>query len=840
MTAKTFAHYEILQKLGEGPRGEVFLAHDTELDRKVALKIPPASLVADPDALAGFLTAARTAAGLHHPNIVTVYEIGDHQGRPFVAMEYVEGRSLRDVLGSGSLKAADCLDLAVQVCRGLAEAHKHGVIHGDLGPDHVLIGPTGRVRILDFGLAPRPEGPGPAVDLHAVGVMIYEMVVGRPPDPGTEDVSRAGMLASEGVSGQPRSEQVLRHALGRIVERALAVRSRDRYASAAEMAADLQRLLGDETPAILGRQASSRPRRLLVAAALLAVVLAAIALLTNRNRPAPVADERKLVVVLPFANLGAPEDDYFADGITAEITARLSALDQLGVISRTSAAMYRGTQKPISTIADELGVSYVIEGTIRWDKTGPHDRVRITPQLIRVADDTHLWAQTYEREITEIFAVQTDIATRIVEALDVGLLDRERTALTERPTDSVEAYQAYLRGSQLLWQADYGRESFALTIQMFERAVALDPGFAQAYAGLSAAYSRSAHYGFDRSEEHLATARTLVDRALELKPGLAEAHLALGLYYYWARRDYERALAALDDARALGGDTAEILQVIGYVKRRQGDMAGSAAVLEQSLELNPLDALTNVTIGETYSALRDYARGARFLERAVALAPDQAYPYTELALVYLRWRGDTEAARRTLAAVPIAVGTEPCRVGFLVELLDRDYAAALARLDDCTEPVLEAGVFYIPVPLLRGIVHGLARDAAAATAAYAAARATLEARLAENPDDHRVHAALGIALAGLGEPEAAVAHGRRAVELYPLSRDALEAPTLLVDLALIYTMTGDHAAALHVLDQVLSVPSILSAAWLEIDPRWDPLRQEAGFRSLLARHAGGR
>jgi TolB-like protein/Flp pilus assembly protein TadD len=575
-----------------------------------------------------------------------------------------------------------------------------------------------------------------------------------------------------------------------------------------------------------------------VAAAAAVTVMAVLAaVFLARRGEAPVTEvQAPTIAVLPFENQGTVDDEFFVDGVTDEIIARLSNISGLGVISRRSAMHYKETDKTIGEIARELKVNYVLEGTVRWDRSASPERVRITPQLIRVSDDTNIWASTYERDMTDIFALQTDIATQVAKALDVTLMDRERQALASRPTQNMEAYQAFLRGVEQLDAADFSRESFELGVRMFERAVALDPGFALAYARLSEMHARMIHYGYDRSPERLSWAKAAVNRAFELDPELPEAWLALGYYYYWGRRDYDQALVALDTAQEHAPANEDIAIARAYVLRRQGDLRTCAAILERELERSPLDALATVALGETYSTLRRYEEAAAAFERAIELVPDEVYPYTELALVHLRWHGDHEAARQTLARVPTAPNAEFFRVGYLVDIFARDYPAAARSLRAYPEPVIEANAFYRPITLLEGMARQLEGQDGEALAAYRSARVQLEQKLAETPDDFRAHASLGLALAGLGLADQAVQHGERAVALYPLTRDALEAPVLINDLALVLTMTGDLEAALRRLDEVLSIPSIISVEWLRHDPRWAPLRENDGFEELLKRH----
>ncbi|MEJ2719538.1 MAG: hypothetical protein P8181_00160, partial [bacterium] len=556
----------------------------------------------------------------------------------------------------------------------------------------------------------------------------------------------------------------------------------------------------------------------------------------GRGTPTAESPDRPIIAVLPFENLGGAEDDYFADGMTDEITSRLALMQGLGVISRTSSRKYEHTEKDVREIGKELSADYIIEGTVRWDDSNGTERVRIAPRLIRVSDDTRVWTDTYEREITEIFSVQADISARIAEALDVTLLETERRALTSQPTNNVDAYKAYLQGMKEVASPDFSRESFEHGIEMFEHAIALDPDFALAYARLASMHSIMVHYGFDRTEKRKQMAKRAVDRAFSLEPDLAEAHLALGYYYYWVYRDYDRALIELEAAAKRRPDDSEILQATAYVKRRQGDLVSCAELLQRDLELNPLDAAAAVSLGETYGTLRRYADAERSFQNGIELAADNVYPYTELALMYLRWRGDVAAARETLNRMPPVANPESCRAWFFVDLLDRDYASALKRLDSCPEEVLEAAVFFTPIPMLEGMALRLAGDSARARSAFEAARLILEDKAARDPEDYRVHSALGITYAGLGRLDDAASHGERAVELYPISKDALEAPVLVIDLALTYTMIGHYDTALERLGQVLSMPSILSASWLEEDPRWDPLRGRPDFAALLEKH----
>jgi TolB-like protein/Flp pilus assembly protein TadD len=548
---------------------------------------------------------------------------------------------------------------------------------------------------------------------------------------------------------------------------------------------------------------------------------------------------RPVVAVLPFENLGGEEDAYFAAGITDEITSRLALIDGLGVISRTSARLYAGTRKSIREVGGELGSDFVLEGSIRWDKSREPGRVRISPRLIRVEDDTNVWLHNYEREVTEIFDVQATIASRIAEALDITLMAPAREALEDRPTENIDAYQAYLQGLKQLHAPGFSGESFALGVRMFERATGLDPGFALAHARLSSMHSRTYHYGFDRSSRRLELARAAADRALLLDDDLATAHIALAHYFYWGTREYDRATIALERAQALEPNNGEIGLTMAYVKRRQGKFEDAIELLERDRALSPRDPNVFIALGESHGVVRDFDAAESNFRHAISLAPDDPYPYTELALLLLRWRGDVEGAREALRSMPQVGNAESTRVRFLVELLDRQYDDALAVLDDAPADVIEAGAFFIPVDQYVAEAELLSGRDAEATAAFGRARELLAGRLAENEDDQRIHAALGVVYAGLGREQDARHHAMRAVELAPPESDALSAPIQVIQLARTLALLGDIDGALEQIDLVLTIPSSMSTAWLEADPRWDSLRQDPGYAELLTKHRNG-
>ncbi|MBA7643542.1 hypothetical protein ES703_51273 [subsurface metagenome] len=568
----------------------------------------------------------------------------------------------------------------------------------------------------------------------------------------------------------------------------------------------------------------------MIATLFVVVVVAGIAILSLRKEKSVVlSPKQNMLVVLPFENLGLPEDEYFAAGITEEITSRLAALHGLGVISRSSAIRYKKTDKTHKEIGEELGVDFVLEGTVRWDRSPEgKGRVRVTPQLIRVSDDTHLWSDRYDRELKDIFAVQSDIAEQVIRQLDITLLEPERRTLKAKPTDNLDAYQAYLRGINYVRRTYYFEEDLRLAVQMFERAVEFDPNFALAFAGLSEALSTLIHYRWDLTEENKARARAAADRALELQPELPEGHLALGKYYYSCHREYGKALEELAIAENSLPNDSQIPFIMGAVLRRQGNFEEAVSYFKRAFELSPQNANVLGEISTIFQTLRRYSEAEYYLNRAISIAPDQTANYRMKAWNY--WlQGSLEKARATLEQRPKKA--DPYLIEILInqELFERDYKAALELLSSEFIEYKEG-----QKALGTGFVYQLLNEPELARSSYDSARILLEKRAREFPDNPEFHRLLGIAYAGLGRKEEAIREGKLAVEVYPVSKDALDGPRNVLYLAEIYVMVGEYDAALDKIEYLLSIPyQYLSVPLLQIDPIWDPLREHPRFKRLL-------
>jgi TolB-like protein/Flp pilus assembly protein TadD len=875
LIGRTLGHYRIVEQIGAGGMGEVYRAHDERLDRDVAVKVLPISLAQDPERIARFEREAKAVARLDHPNILAIYDFGADGGITYSVTELLAGETLRERLEGGALGWRKTAEIGAAIAEGLAAAHGAAIIHRDLKPDNIFLTSDGRVKILDFGLAReiKAAAPGdtdsptvsrftdPGMVMGTVGYMSPEQVRGESADHRSDTFS-LGCVLYEMASGRRAFERetvaetmtaILREEpeqpvatdsgvapeLQRIITRCLEKNPEERFQSARDLAFDLRSI------ATQGGAAGTRSRSVAggllwrwLALGGLAIAIAAVVIwrLAPRAEAPPPAEETPRVVVLPFENLGSPDDEYFASGITEEITSRLAAVSGLQVISRTSARRYADTDKSIGEIGEELHVGYVLEGTIRWDRgsTG-YGRVRITPQLIRVVDDSHLWSERYDRVLEDIFAVQSDIAEQVIDRLEATILDPERHVVEARPTENMEAYQAYLLGLQYWWTGE-DEHTATMMLDMLQRAVKLDPDFALAHALLSQAHSQYYHYKYDFTDARRLRARQSAERALELQPELAQARLALGWYYYWCHRDYDAALAEIAAAETGLPNDPDVITVKWAVFRRMGRWQEALATLGLALEIDPRGYLTTYERGATLTAMRQYAQAEEYVARAIEIAPDRPDAYSYAVLNYTLWDGDTERARRLLLGAPTLDDPRLVYASLRLDFYDRDFGAMLAGIDELQNDVLALEDAYFPIELLRCLAFDAAGDGENASAACESAVSVLTREIELRSYDYRLHSALGHAFAILGNDEDALMAGERAVEMWPISNDAFEGTRPAIELAKISARVGDHGNAIDQLEDLLSIPCRLSVPLLRLDPAWDPLRDHPRFQALLEKY----
>jgi tetratricopeptide (TPR) repeat protein len=400
-----------------------------------------------------------------------------------------------------------------------------------------------------------------------------------------------------------------------------------------------------------------------------------------------------------------------------------------------------------------------------------------------------------------------------------------------------EAYQAYLRGRDYLTRPDYSEEETRLAVQMFQRAVEVDPNFAPGFAGLSESHSSMYHLGYDRTGERLSKAKAAVDRSFQLDPQLPQAHIALAYYYYWGFRDYPGALREFAAAEKSLPNHTTVLEGIGFVRCRQGDFEGSIEALKKVLELSPRSALIASELALTCIPVRRYQEAEHYLDLSISIAPDQLSSYLSKSLLYLQWNGDTKKARSVLEGMPKKKDPISDWTWFWLDVYERNYDQAIQNLSSSSSEVFEGPSLFVPKSELIALLHLLKSEHEAARESYDAARIVLEKELEQRQEDPRVHSSLGVIYAGLGRKEEAIREGKLAVDLFPVSMDAYDGPARIADLALIYCMVDEKEAALDQLELLLSIPSAMSVSLLQIDPLWDPLRNHPRFQALLQKYS---
>ncbi len=849
--------YDVERVLGAGGMATVYLAKDLKHNRLVALKVLREDLSA---ALAGprFVREIGIAASLAHPHILPVHDSGDANGCLYYVMPYVAGESLRQRLSrQGPLPQPEALAVAREVAAAIEYAHGQGVVHRDIKPENILI-VEGRVWVADFGIARAVSAAGgdaltrPGVvvgtpgymspeqarghdrvdgrsDVYSLGCVLHEMLTGRLPDPNTDwgaDTPSPGGPALEGVPRQ------VRRALGR----ALAIRPGDRFRTAGDLRDALADHAGGSRLMLLARSGA-------IAAIAVAGAVAGFAVLLDRaEAPAANGGPRPTLLVLPFENLGSPEDDFFASGTTDEITARLAQVHGLGIIARQTALQYGQSSKTAMQIGDELGVDYILEATLSFQQAaGGVRRVRIRPQLIRTSDAVHLWADSYTEELDDVFAVQAAIAERVAQALHVRLLDPPRDA--ERPTANLDAYLAYLRGNDHYNRGWSNETHLRNALAAFEEAVALDSTFAQALTKLSMVHS-AMHFGrFDERPERLTRARAAAERAVALTPELPDAHLALGLYYYRAGHRYDLALQEFAAALAARPNDPDVLEAAAYVHRRRGDWNEAVRLLERAIANDRHSPHPYAGLVHTLSMMRRWAEAEHVTRSWQASVPESGSPQSTLALLTVIGSGRLEEARGVLGGIgELADPAELQELRWWLSYLEGDYERALTGLALGRVP---SGLLTWAARPLSGadssshfliraaLLHLMSRPAAAA-ATFDTAAARLRATVAADSANAWLYRDLAVALAGTGQRDAAIRAARRAVDLLPIETDAVSGVVMLEGMALVYTMLGLVDDAIELLAYLLEVPSDVTAGLLLLDPAWAPLRTHPGFRALAA------
>jgi serine/threonine protein kinase/Tfp pilus assembly protein PilF len=864
-------------ELGRGATGVTYRAIDTSLQRPVALKlIDSERLKRGAEARGRFMREARTAASLRHPNVATVYHFGirEETGQCFCAMELVEGETLEmRVRRTGPLDALTTIEIALQITSALATAEKQGLVHRDLKPANLMVVETAPppfsssndnatrashpsrknatkashllVKIIDFGVAKalveKPDAMGlthggfvgtPAFaspeqftdapvdvrsDIYSLGATLWYLLTGHRP---FEGATIEQIRASQRSRALPIEQLKAARVPSRLISLLVSMLAPEPAARPSVRALTSQ--LQDCRAQILDR--SKIVKWVALAAALVTLVIGWNFWKTELFRAAP----KKSIAVLPFENLSPdPDNAYFADGMQDEILTRLANIADLKVISRTSTQRYQSKPHNLSQIAKQLGVANILEGSVQ--KAG--DQVRVNVQLINAQTDAHLWAETYDRKLTDVLLVESEIARGIAESLQAKLTGREKQALAVKPTNSPDAYEAYLRGLSVearttaLWEA----------AGFYERAVQLDPNFALAWARLSRADADIYFDQRDTSPGRRDAAKRALANAQKLAPDSPETLLALGYYQYRVLGDYGAAKNTFDRVSEMLPGSSEVPYALAEVARREGQWDQSIAYYEQALALDPrnVDLLRDAAL--TYSILRQFPDALKLYDRALDIIPNDPEVMAAKANIY-RAQGNLQEAAKFLSGIDWQTPSESAFLNKIAQLrLERNYGEAIrllqARLAQFDFPSqYEKGVDQVELAL----TQRLAGDTANAKGTAEQARNALELVCKDQPDNAFAWAALAEANALTGERDLALKLGARSLILLPSTKDPVVGPVIEAYVAFIQTICGETSRAISTLARLLQTPSVwpLTPSLLRLDPVWDSLRTDPAFQKL--------
>jgi serine/threonine protein kinase/Flp pilus assembly protein TadD len=894
-----FEHYQVLKnedgkplELGHGGMGVTYKAIDTHLRCPVALKIISGQLIGNEAARSRFLREARAAASVHHPNVATVHHLGESGGNYFYAMEFVDGETLETLIHRrGRLEIDLALEIVTRVAAGLTAIHKQHLVHRDIKPSNIMLsweeGRLENVKIIDLGLAKgatedtlsiagsfigtptyaSPEqfaGLGTDIrsDLYSLGVTLWEMLLGKPPFLG----SVAELMDQHQHAALPFEK--LRDIPGPIIALLQVMLAKDpgqRFQAPAQLQQALTkvrgaiasglRLTAEELRSVdsqvTANTSKRKPRRqivrwLLAAGFCFAGALIAWFFFSGRsgllfNQRLGAASTEKSIAVLPFESLSDnKQDSYFADGVQDEILNNLAKIAQLKVISRTSVMQYRADSKrDLRQIATALGVATVLEGTVRRD--GNH--VRVSTELVDARNDHTVWADSYDRDLTNIFSIQSEIAQTVASRLSARLTPEEREDIDQKPTNNLEAYDLYLQAKQMLntvvvWGSEPSitKETYSNAIRLLEEATQKDRKFALAYCVIAKAHDFLYLDWVDRTPQRRALGDAAISDAMRVGPDLAEVHLAIAFHVYTCYRDFERARVQIAIASQTLPNNPALLQLTASIDLVRGQWEKATAGLERAATLDPRDPGILDILAWHYMRLRRYRDGERIFDRLIDLEPDEPQFRLEKAECAFAENADVMSARAAFDSVPSWKKSDPWVTG------SRAYYAACARdFAAAEEIVIKSPNDEIPfagalVPRQIKILWlELIQGNHPTMEQFGAAREQLDRKVKADPTDPFLMTALALADLALGRTDESVEEGRRAMEMRPISDDALDGADIATILVSVYVWTKQLDVAFERLNVLAEMPNLgLTYGDLKTNPSWDPLRNDPRFEKLLA------
>jgi serine/threonine protein kinase/tetratricopeptide (TPR) repeat protein len=866
-------NYELVEEIGHGGQGSVYRARQKGLNRIVALKVIGIGRWATKAHIKRFRFEAEAAASLDHPCIVPIYEIGESDGSCYFSMKLVEGGQLDQIVKREPMPMRRAAELIAKLARTVHYAHEHGIVHRDIKPGNILLDAKGEPHLTDFGLARLAEtesdvtrtidvlgtpsymapeqargkkaGITSASDVYGLGAVLYHLLTGHPPFAGGTTYETVRLV----LESEPRQPRLLNPKVDRdlatICLKCLEKDPQHRYSSALALAEDLEHWLHHEPIKARSAGMLTRGRKWLRREPLAAAVIALSLILapsigwniwkSELLRRSPTTG----IAVLPFENLSNDtEDASFADGVQDDLLTKLANIGDLKVISRTSVMQYRPAAATRNTrqIGEALGVSHVLEGSVR--KTGAW--LHINAQLIDTRTDSHVWAKQYDGDLKDLFAIQSEIAQKVAEQLHAKISAAEKLAIEQPPTADLTAFDLYSRAKNLLLTTSaYGSGGANLleAANLLHQAVRHDPSFFRAYCQLAHTHDRLYHLGYDHTPARLALAEAAIQAAFHLRPEAGEAHLARAENLYRGYLDHDGALAELEIAGQTLPNNSQVLELRGYIRRRQGKHEESLHSLTRAADLDPRNVLLLQQIALSLRGLRRFPDEKSAWARALAVVPDDIHTKVELASVELLWKADIQPLRRLVDSVRTkdpATMPSIADVWLVCALDERNAPAAREALLALGDMPFNDEIVQLSRPFLEGVVARMVNDDEAARSAFTVARVQQEETIQAQPNYGPPLCVLGLIDAALGRKEDALREGRRAIHLLPIEKDAANGPVLIEYLAMIAAWAGDMDLACEQLAIALNHRSPLSYGQLKLLPFWDPLRGDPRFEKIVA------
>ena len=817
-----------------------------------------------------FRLEAETAASLDNPNIVPIYEIGECDGSCYFSMKLVEGAPLDQLVRRELLPIRRTAELIAKLARAVHYAHQRGILHRDIKPGNILLDAKGEPHLTDFGLARLMEGEGTITrTLDTLGTPSYmapEQALGITTSsqarPMSMDWARCFTICLPGIHhlqaeqpttpsgcfwkpshGNPVSwNPKIDRDLTTICLKCLEKDPQCRYPSALALAEDLERWLRHEPicarpTGMFGRGRKWVRRNPTLALLILSFAGLAVAISWNVWKSEFVPNAAVTgIAVLPFENLSEEkESTFFADGVQDDILTKLAKIRDLKVISRTSAMQYRGNQN-MREIGAALGVSHTLQGSVRKSGTQLH----LNAQLIDTRTDAHVWAEQYDCDLNSVFAAQSAIALKVADQLHAKLSTAEKLDMARPPTANLTAFEFYTRAKNLVLMTSFTTSTKANLLQaadLLNQAVAHDSSFFQVYCLLSHTHDLLYFFGFDRTPERLALAESAIRAAFRLRPDSGEAHLARAENLYRGYLDYDGALTELELARQSLPNDPMVFELKGYIERRRGKQQEALQSLEHAVDLDPRNFFTLQQIAASYDLLQRYADEATMLERALAIKPDDLDTKVARALMEVDWKAETRPLHRLIDEIRAKNPADVENVAdswLICALAERDAVAAKTALNASGENPLSDDVIQFNRPFVEGVIARMTNDTDKARLAFIAARAAQEKTVQAQPNYGPPLCVLGLIDAALGRKEDALREGRRAAELLPVEKDAINGPRMIAQLAMIAAWAGEKDLACEHLAMAIHPPAPVTYGQLKLMPFWDPLRGEPCFEKIVA------